>query len=698
MPLTVTELESNGFKIEHVDVYPSKNQLVIAGDPVQVTPKMMAVLCRLAANQGKVISKDRLIQDVWGNVSVSELVLSRAIADLRKTLGETARQPQFIQTISKKGYCLLKPVKLIPAEKNTQALQSSLFRMWHWPISIGLTIITAIGFVYVLNNKTSNNEILINRQAHHLTSNEQVTEFHPRFSHSGDKTAYIEVTDSFHSKLVVTSLTTKNKRIITEYRGIIRAPAFSPKDQSIAYFELSREECRLVIRELSQLEETHQFPCPKSTSRALDWSPDGLKLLTTRFEPKNSIEELITIDINSKQTRLVAAPEKKQSGLLFPRYSPSGNKIAALYYEPSANLWAIAIVDASNGNFDLLHDENNFLNQVVWGQTESSLYYAVASGEKAGVWLLNLRTKETTPILNSDPVDLDFNAKSNSFVVTEERRDIDIWSYDITTQKHQKLTATSKIERLPTLSPDKQFLAYISNQNSGFNIWIKDQKSGTSTQLTQFNTGIINDLRWHPIKKEIYFTYAVHGENSIRKVDLDAQSSVLFEQHNNYRFLDWSPNGQKLYYLSDSLDGQWRVFELDNLGQSIRQITGFPVAQLRANSAAVYFQRNDSNAIFRVTLNDPDLSVVQLTEIPVSVLAWDLSQDALIISSLTKTGKANFLSYRLDDGQTGIITTANVAVGRQDKYVSVTKHNEYLFYTNLEHRQRDIILYAPQRQ
>ncbi len=70
----------------------------------------MQVLSCLARHAPEVVSKQRLMREVWGDAFVTDEVLSHAIWELRKALGDEAKSPRYIQTIAKKGYRLLAEV------------------------------------------------------------------------------------------------------------------------------------------------------------------------------------------------------------------------------------------------------------------------------------------------------------------------------------------------------------------------------------------------------------------------------------------------------------------------------------------------------------------------------------------------------------------------------------------------------------
>jgi tetratricopeptide (TPR) repeat protein len=70
----------------------------------------MQVLVCLARHAPDVVSKQRLMREVWGDAYVTDEVMSHAVWELRKAFGDEARSPRYIQTISRKGYRLLADV------------------------------------------------------------------------------------------------------------------------------------------------------------------------------------------------------------------------------------------------------------------------------------------------------------------------------------------------------------------------------------------------------------------------------------------------------------------------------------------------------------------------------------------------------------------------------------------------------------
>jgi DNA-binding winged helix-turn-helix (wHTH) protein/Tfp pilus assembly protein PilF len=82
----------------------ANRRVTLAGRDVLLPPKTHDVLVYLARHAGDLVAKQALLDAVWPDVFVEEGILSVHVAALRKALGDDARAPTFIQTVSKNGY------------------------------------------------------------------------------------------------------------------------------------------------------------------------------------------------------------------------------------------------------------------------------------------------------------------------------------------------------------------------------------------------------------------------------------------------------------------------------------------------------------------------------------------------------------------------------------------------------------------
>ena len=83
-------------------------QGLLHGDSeVRVTPKALAVLYALACRPRQVVTKAELFKAVWPRSVVTDAALSSCIRELRRALGDDAREPSYIETVHRRGFRLL---------------------------------------------------------------------------------------------------------------------------------------------------------------------------------------------------------------------------------------------------------------------------------------------------------------------------------------------------------------------------------------------------------------------------------------------------------------------------------------------------------------------------------------------------------------------------------------------------------------
>jgi DNA-binding winged helix-turn-helix (wHTH) protein/tetratricopeptide (TPR) repeat protein len=78
---------------------------------IHVEPKTMDLLVHLARNAGELVGKKDIVSEVWADCFVTEDVLSNTIWKLRHAFHDDPQKPRYIETIYKKGYRLVAPVR-----------------------------------------------------------------------------------------------------------------------------------------------------------------------------------------------------------------------------------------------------------------------------------------------------------------------------------------------------------------------------------------------------------------------------------------------------------------------------------------------------------------------------------------------------------------------------------------------------------
>ena len=95
---------SNLYRFGQFVLDPGRRTLSREDSPVSLTPKAFDVLHFLAQNPNRLVTKEELLQAVWGDTFVEEGNLTQYISHLRKALGDNGTDTRLIVTIARKGY------------------------------------------------------------------------------------------------------------------------------------------------------------------------------------------------------------------------------------------------------------------------------------------------------------------------------------------------------------------------------------------------------------------------------------------------------------------------------------------------------------------------------------------------------------------------------------------------------------------
>lgn len=104
-------MESAVFRFESFTLDAGERQLRRDGAPVELNSRYLDALALLVREDGRLVSKDRFLDEVWKGVPVTDEALTQCIRTLRRQLGDDAARPRFIETVPKHGYRFIAPVE-----------------------------------------------------------------------------------------------------------------------------------------------------------------------------------------------------------------------------------------------------------------------------------------------------------------------------------------------------------------------------------------------------------------------------------------------------------------------------------------------------------------------------------------------------------------------------------------------------------
>lgn len=104
---------TNWYAFGPFSIDPSERVLRNNGDIVPLALKVFEMLLALVESSGRVVQKQELLDRIWPGVFIEEGILNVNMCILRRVLGDNSRKHQYIETIPKRGYRFIAPVRFM---------------------------------------------------------------------------------------------------------------------------------------------------------------------------------------------------------------------------------------------------------------------------------------------------------------------------------------------------------------------------------------------------------------------------------------------------------------------------------------------------------------------------------------------------------------------------------------------------------
>jgi len=466
----------SSFRIGEWLVEPLQNRLVRGETRVKLDPKVMQVLLYLAERPNEVALKEKIIETVWEGTFVTDEVLTNAIFELRKALGDDAKEPKFIQTVPRKGY------RLITSVEAPDGAPHKFTRAWVAVVSFG--IVAASGF-YFTRIETPDLDI----RTVPLTGFPGAEEW-PALSPNGDRIAFVwdrgnpGPRKSLHVQMIgVGDPLRLTDSVLHEF-----SPVWSPDGREIAFL-------RQVELRASQESEVLIIPAlggpvrRLATIRAVDvpgggqnpgmaWSPDGRFLAVVDQESREEPHAIFLLSRESGEKRRLTSPSNVV-GDTQPAFSPDG-KALAFARMPGVTQNEIYLQDVDGGEASLLATDEGWITDLDWTADGTEVVFVSASESAAGTSLWRVATS------GGLPERLPFGEMAHTLSISRagdrlvhDRRswfNTDIWRIDgpaaCERGEPTRLIASSRFDWGQEYSPDGSTIAFASERSGSNNIWV----------------------------------------------------------------------------------------------------------------------------------------------------------------------------------------------------------------------------------
>ena len=129
---------------------PIASQLVQGNKKINLQNQVAKVLLELICTNGQLISKKQLLQRAWEGTVVTENSLDKTISELRKVFGDSRTNPMFIETIPKKGYRIIAPIKKVEIESR-EILTLKKSKNPKWALLLLIPILVILIYLFKTN-------------------------------------------------------------------------------------------------------------------------------------------------------------------------------------------------------------------------------------------------------------------------------------------------------------------------------------------------------------------------------------------------------------------------------------------------------------------------------------------------------------------------------------------------------------------
>ena len=116
------------YQFDDFTVDAADRSLCRGGTPVELNNRYFDALTLLLRERGRLVTKDRFMDEVWRGVPVTDEALTQCIRTLRRLLGDDAARPHLIETVPKHGYRFIGTAQVMPTDPDPAAFAGDRWR------------------------------------------------------------------------------------------------------------------------------------------------------------------------------------------------------------------------------------------------------------------------------------------------------------------------------------------------------------------------------------------------------------------------------------------------------------------------------------------------------------------------------------------------------------------------------------------
>ncbi len=637
---------NNLISFAEFELDPVHRRLLRDGEIVPLHAKAFDLLSFLAGNNGKIITKDEILDAVWENQFVEESNLVVQISNLRKALGETKNSPRFLVTVPGKGYkfvadvdentliiethsiseLTIEQVEEVKPTRVALAGQQNLNLKWLAPIGFVILAITGIGWFWGRNAQTTNPNKQVKLSK--LTTSGKI--MNATMSPDG-KFAVFAQKDVGGESLWLRQLETGSENWIVasqplEYVGL----TVSPDNQYIYASTFSKNEIDPLIYKIPLIGGVPQ-QIPNATSGAsISISPDGKRFAFTTSNNKAK-ETLFGIsDIDGSNSRfLITAKHDQRYFEMFKSspvaWSPDGSEIAVAVLDKTENgaFASILMVNPNDGNEKYLSDKRwKSVSNPTWIDANTIAFIAAEDDDLANqVWTISRKNGEAKQITNQLQNYVWLAANNGKILAVQLNafssvRVADFNEAEKTIKIREIFTASDYIDELDWSKNGD--IVYGSRESGKSELWQRKIDGSNAKQLT-FDANVKFGLTVSPTDGKLIFAAKQNGKRGIWQSDPDGKNLQQLSEGND-QLPDVSNDGKVVFHRGIGYAEGVFIASPNSPPRMLREKCYFPAISPDGSQTACYFMDWEDNRKWRIALIATETgALIRKISLPISI-------------------------------------------------------------------------------
>ena len=573
------------------------------GNRLKLTGQAIQVLVVLANNPGKLVTREELQQKLWPGATYGDFEhgLNAAVNRVRETLGDSATNPKYIETIPRRGYrfivALEPPTVALEPGPPREELKPPKPQWWKRKATIAAAACVVIGGSLYPWIKPKIERLLRLYELQRLTVVPLTAlpgnAWSPTFSPDGSQVAFIWDGGKPAGTDLYVKVIGSEKPLRLTHDGSASSAAWSPDGRSIAVFRHSALDSGVFL--ISPLGGPVRKIVSANYCDRISWSPDGRHLAFLDV-PANSPSDrlrLFVLSLDSMEKLLV----KTDCNSASQAFSPNGDYLAWECADNFSNV-SIHLQRLSDGSVTQLLHGLDGLGGLAWSRDGRRIIFSTPSsgGDLWEVALAGPNHPEKLPI-GHDAADIAVSPAGNRLAFVQSRWNVNIWRVDLSESPAQarKVVSSSREQTAPNISPDGNRIAFESNRTGSHEVWVSDSDGSNAVQLSSFGIKMTGSAHWSPDGKLIAFDSRAGGEANIYIVDPHGgvPRKLAIDMRDNC-FPTWSHDGNWIYFINGADAHKAQIWKVPSKGghavQIAKQEALFPLES--PDGRYVYFSRN----------------------------------------------------------------------------------------------------------